>query len=247
MIVCAIVLSMTMSIPAWAGQWFSDGYGWKWMNDNGTISVNTWQWIDGNFDGIAECYCFNPWGYCLLNTITPDGHMVNASGAWTVNGVVQILPTFPAQNQVVNNAAAPVVSMETLNPYASGEFGLGHEFSKEDTLGNTYAFAFHGYMDIEDGGAYEIFNIQSKYKYLNATVAVAKPWHHVGEKCIGHIKIYGDDRLIWSDDNIKGTTKPYDIQVNIEGVEDLKIEMYGDGNLYNYGIHVLLCNPTLSE
>lgn len=72
-IVCATVLSMIMSIPACAGQWFSDGYGWKWINDNGTVSANTWQWIDGNYDGIAECYCFNPQGYCLLNTITPDG------------------------------------------------------------------------------------------------------------------------------------------------------------------------------
>ena len=51
--------------------------------------VNTWAWIDGNKDGIAECYYFNENGYMLANTNTPDNYTVNENGAWTINGVVQ--------------------------------------------------------------------------------------------------------------------------------------------------------------
>ena len=47
-------------------------------------------WLDGNDDGIAECYCFDWEGYLYMNGWTPDGYYVNSDGAWTVNGVVQI-------------------------------------------------------------------------------------------------------------------------------------------------------------
>ena len=56
-----------------------------------------WQWIDGNGDGLKECYYFNqtsgenglPLGAMLKNATTPDGYTVNANGEWVVNGVVQ--------------------------------------------------------------------------------------------------------------------------------------------------------------
>lgn len=139
------------------------------------------------------------------------------------------------------------ISLENLKPYYSGSFGLGIEHSISDTLGNSYAFAFSGYMDVEDGGAYEVYNIDGQYKYFLATVSVQKQYNSINENCVGRIRIYGDDILIWSDDRIKSSTKPYDIKVDVDGVVDLKIEMYGDGNLGSHGITVLLGNPTLSE
>ena len=51
--------------------------------------ANGWHWIDGNWDGLAECYCFDSNGYMYENTTTPDGHTVNGDGAWVENGVVQ--------------------------------------------------------------------------------------------------------------------------------------------------------------
>ena len=35
--------------------------------------------------------------------------------------------------------------------------------------------------------------------------------------------------------------------LRIDGVEEIKIEMYGDGNMGTTGIHVLLCEPMLVE
>lgn len=84
----AIVLCMGST--AFAANWQQDAVGWWWQEDDGSYPVNAWKWIDGNGDGIAECYYFNEGGYCLQNTVTPDLNMVNVDGAWTVDGIVQI-------------------------------------------------------------------------------------------------------------------------------------------------------------
>lgn len=85
----ALMTSMLFTSTAFAGQWKQDSTGWWWQEDNGTYPINQWQWIDGNQDGIAECYYFDNAGYMLANVNTPDGYSVNTDGAWTVNGVVQ--------------------------------------------------------------------------------------------------------------------------------------------------------------
>ncbi len=85
----SMALAASMSIPALAGSWQSNVTGWWWQNDDGSYPVNSWQWLDGNNDGTAECYYFGPDGYMLANTTTPDGYSVDGNGAWVVNGVIQ--------------------------------------------------------------------------------------------------------------------------------------------------------------
>ena len=62
---------------------------WWFDFGNGDYFKSSWQWIDGNQDGIAECYCFDENGWMYESTITPDGYTVNENGAWTVNNIVQ--------------------------------------------------------------------------------------------------------------------------------------------------------------
>ena len=62
---------------------------WWFDFGNGDYFKSSWQWIDGNQDGIAECYCFDENGWMYENTITPDGYNVNENGAWTVSNIVQ--------------------------------------------------------------------------------------------------------------------------------------------------------------
>ena len=95
----AMVLGSTMT--SFAG-WQSGMNGWWWQNDDGTWPSNSWQWLDGNGDGVAECYYFDGNGYMLANTTTPDGYQVNADGAWVVNGAIQTQTT--QQNQPVNSS-----------------------------------------------------------------------------------------------------------------------------------------------
>lgn len=91
-------------IQSEAGQWVQDFQkgddskesNWRYVNDDGTFPIGCWLWIDGNQDGIAECYYFSSesetdGGYMLSDTVTPDGYSVNSNGAWTVDGNVQRL------------------------------------------------------------------------------------------------------------------------------------------------------------
>ena len=44
---------------------------WRYDFGNGNYYKSSWQWVDGNHDGIAECYCFdeNGWTRILLPRI----------------------------------------------------------------------------------------------------------------------------------------------------------------------------------
>ena len=67
---------------------------WFYFDAQGNM-LTGWQWIKGS-DGITRCYYLNPLqdgtlGACFMGPgITPDGFMVDANGAWMVNGVVQM-------------------------------------------------------------------------------------------------------------------------------------------------------------
>lgn len=99
--VAALVLAASMvlgsAFTSMAASWQQNATGWWWQNDDGSWPANTWQWLDGNGDGVAECYYFDSNGYMAANTTTPDGYQVNADGAWVVNGAVQTQTTQPAQ------------------------------------------------------------------------------------------------------------------------------------------------------
>ena len=85
-----------MVVPVFADNpvgWQKNETGW-WYGTNATGTTwyhDGWQWIDGNKDGISECYYFAPNGYIVTNGKTPDGYDVNADGQWTINGVVQTI------------------------------------------------------------------------------------------------------------------------------------------------------------
>lgn len=97
----ALFMSMALSQITFAGEWKSDEAGQWYQNDDGSYPVNTWQWIDGNGDGVAESYYFDENGYLLTNA-AKDGYTVNADGAWTVNGVVQTQGQTTATNPTLN-------------------------------------------------------------------------------------------------------------------------------------------------
>ena len=83
LLLAVVAGSCMMAGSAFAGEWKPSSEGWWYQNDDGSYPANSWQWIDG------RCYCFDQNGYCLLDTMTPDGYMVDASGAWVVDGIVQ--------------------------------------------------------------------------------------------------------------------------------------------------------------
>ena len=81
-------LCAAMGITAYAGQWQQDSTGWWYEEDDGSYPASTWQWIDGNGDGISECYYFDSGGYMVFDT-TINGSQLDENGAWVENGQVQ--------------------------------------------------------------------------------------------------------------------------------------------------------------
>ncbi len=80
---------------------------WWYDLGNGKYYLSSWQWIDGNHDGIAECYYFDENGWMFENTITPDRFTVNENGAWTVDNIVQTKSAhLISQNNTNNNTDA---------------------------------------------------------------------------------------------------------------------------------------------
>ena len=71
--------------------WVFDNGRWYYLNGNGDM-LTGWQWIN------HKCYYLNPiqglggypQGACWMGGVTPDGYTVDATGAWTIGGVVQV-------------------------------------------------------------------------------------------------------------------------------------------------------------
>lgn len=143
-----------------------------------------------------------------------------------------------------NECTIHTVRLSELTPYVE-ESTSRLDFissSYEDNMGNTYSDGLRGdYWSSHMPKGSKTFAIDKQYQYLYGTVA-ARPYSNVTDESKGFINIYGDGNLIWSV-NIDRYTKPYDVEVNIGEVTDLKIEIYT-----NYdSISVLFANIILSE
>lgn len=115
-LIWAGILSLSLSLPAFAGSWQFSDTGYWYQDDDGSYPANCWKWIDGNNDGIAECYYFNSEGYLLVSTTTPDGYTVDANGAKTINGVVQtqnVTPSLAPAQEPDNSTATTQATTST--------------------------------------------------------------------------------------------------------------------------------------
>ena len=137
------LLSLSAAFPAMAGSW-KNGAGdnaARWWYDNGdnTWAANGWRWIDGNQDGVSECYYFDAEGWLLTATTTPDGYTVNADGAWTVNGIAQSRQTAASnefdneswddfQNSSSKKTKKTAVQFATLYYLSEGEVRVDRDF-----------------------------------------------------------------------------------------------------------------------
>ena len=86
-VLLAGLLALSVGTTGFAGEWKKDSVGWWYQNSDGTYQKNGWfQDTDGKY------YYFNPAGYMLANTVTPDGYYVDASGAWVQNAAAVQTP-----------------------------------------------------------------------------------------------------------------------------------------------------------
>ena len=126
MILSTVILVCVMSSMCFAGSWGKDSQGWWYLNDDGTYASSGWKWIDGNYDGVAECFYFDANGIMLADTTTPDGYTVNKNGAWTQDG------------EVVQQAAANQVSQSRV--WTDGVYSLANAENADYTSTSTLTF-----------------------------------------------------------------------------------------------------------
>ena len=156
-----------------------------------------------------------------------------------VSGKVGGIFTQEMADMVIENSKIEVISFKELEPCATEGDGIYESTSEErctDTYGNVYQFVLctSGAPNIERSATYYI---DQKYTYLTGTVGLQT----AGSRN-GFIKIYGDGVLLWADELIDEYVIPYKIEVNVTGIEMLKIEMSGGERT-----RVILGDPMLSE
>lgn len=163
--ILAGTLCLGNAFPAMAGSWQSGLAGWWWQEDDGGYPVNAWRWIDGNQDGTAECYCFDDNGYCLMDTVTPDGYQVDSSGAWVVDGVVQRqTASWPQQNLSDSTA-------EKLCFIANEVFQIGGFYDRYDSEVNSMSVSVSAMSPTQKAGV--LYGYQYCYSYDDSRITDA--------------------------------------------------------------------------
>lgn len=73
---CACVFPFTSYAIGWEQK---DG-GWTYSNEDGTVPVNEWKWIDNNGDSFARHYYFDSNSMLVTDGLAPDRGLVNEKG-----------------------------------------------------------------------------------------------------------------------------------------------------------------------
>ena len=236
------------ALTSFAGSWVNDAHGWWYNYGNGNGPSSSWQWIDGNNDGIAECYYFDRMGYCMMNATTPDGYQVNGSGAWVENGVVQTrnMGSGQAGNGAQNTSQSSSQNNDQSGEKSSKQGGLtlfnansllNHYVDREDSLvsnreNKSYTKCFEFWP-----GEYIEFDNSAGYTHLKATVFPAKGYWGEGDRVLLQV-LSGEDEEFYVTQDIYYDTKAFDIDVDISGYEKVRIKVISVNN----GAYVGLAN-----
>lgn len=231
--VLTVTMALAMSINAFA---FVPVVGWKseqlgdsthWHYDKtgyGNFAVNEWLWIDGNGDGVAECYNFDGTSFMRANTTTPDGYTVNADGAWIVDGVVQTkqVGQETAQQPEPEQSNIQAVNLDSLQP-VSKVSGCGDiEENVRTAQGALWSkvMSMDRYVSPTKTPHVEYF-VGGSYNTFSATIAPAKGF---GTETEYYLEVYGDnDNLLATSDYIDYKTSPFEFSVDISGQQYVKL------------------------
>lgn len=150
-ILVGIVWICSISFPAQADIWKQDAKGWWYEYNNGSYPKSTWEWIDGDKDGYAECYYFDENGYAKLNTKI-DVYQLDSNGAWIDTDSKKVI-----QKSLQNNKKGLAVS--GLRNSSAKELGVEH-IIWNNPIGNDYTHDF----------------AKAKEEGFTNTVIILNPW-----------------------------------------------------------------------
>lgn len=161
----AAICSWIMAFPIFAGDWLQDEAGiWHYdYRGNGVPEgyiKDRWAWIDSNYDGISQCFYFDSNSNLVTNSEV-DGCIVDETGRWTVDGVVQERGGIISGSSIEYDkdiTAEPPIESSHYSFYESATTANGKEWNNGVLLsGGT------------DHSAYMVFELDGNYR--NMTVA----------------------------------------------------------------------------
>lgn len=222
---------LTATITSFAAGWVSNDVSgaiiWRYLNDDGSSLTNGWYWLDGNKDGIAECYYFYADGTMAAST-TVDSWMVDSEGRWVEDGVIQTKSSGSTQSEgqlksvpyvdIIMEAA----SQSQLSPYVIASTILQEQGSGNSSLISGSDSTYPGVYNYFNTGAYAhdgMSAVTAGLKY-----ASEQGWTSIEKSIIGGAKSYATSYVN------RGQDTYYLKKFNVQG-----------SNLYNhqYMTHVL--------
>lgn len=118
------LFSLSGGITAYAAGWrklSESPVQWIYEDESGQRLTSGWYWLDGNKDGVAECYYMDADGIMAADT-TIDGYYINSDGKW-VN--TQGEPYTKAAETRAQSSAAGTTDVSEGPGAASGTGGTG--------------------------------------------------------------------------------------------------------------------------
>ena len=190
---------LTGVINAYAGTWKHTGdagsYTWYYADDNGQNYNDGWHWIDGNNDGIAECYYFYQDGRMASSTVV-DGYTVDAEGKWLGDdGSIQTKAVEKkSQGGELKKVSYADIIMyaakeSNVSPYVIASTILQEQGSGKSSLISGTNGTYPGYYNFFNTGAYEhdgMTAVTAGLKY-----AKEKGWNTIEKSIIGGAENYG--------------------------------------------------------
>jgi len=179
--------------------WEKENGQWIWLNDDGSRNVDGWFWLDGNKDGIYECYYFDQNGIMASDT-TIDGYTVNKDGQWVQNGVIQTKGTANASGTSTGQTTYADLIMEAAKQSKVSPYVLAAMIIQEQgTNGNSPLISgtnsqYYGYYNFYNIGAYEhdgMSAVQAGLKYASESGNGNRPWNTVEKGIVGGAIAYG--------------------------------------------------------
>lgn len=157
------------------------------------------------------------------------------SAVSVINKGLSVLPgDYMLENEKTRYSSFTPIDLTTLTPYIQ-QSRMGTKSGMTDTMGNTYASGIYSTADLpgkSDGVATSnketcwVWDIGGQYNRLTATGFIYESDKDLGGLG-GTVRIFGDNQLLFEKYDITCDTKPYTIDVDITGITDLKIELYG--------------------
>jgi len=209
-------------IKAYAA-WEKQDSDWIWINDDGSRNANGWFWLDGNKDGVYECYYFDANGIMLSDTVV-DGYTVNSDGQWVENGVIQTKGTRNSTGSSTGQTTYADLIMEAAKQSKVSPYVLAAMIIQEQgTSGTSQMISgtnsqYYGYYNFYNIGAYEhdgMTAVQAGLKYASESGNGNRPWNTVEKGIVGGAIAYGANFVDCGQDtfylkkfNVQGST-PY--------------------------------------